>query len=72
MRYYQCDFIQGNRHTTGWIEERGAIEGARVELKDPGLAGHLWEVRKVYSASFEVDALKAKQDRDRNCFASIR
>ena len=32
MRYFQCRLQQGDAHTVGWIEERGARKGAQVEI----------------------------------------
>ena len=68
MRYFQCDLSQGNTRTTGWIEERGAKQGASVEI--PSLGG-FWRVDTVYGQPFEASALRDKQARDRNCLSSL-
>lgn len=46
--YYWCQLRNGNKHTCGYIEERGAKVGNRVEMID--LDGQFWEVLKVGSA----------------------
>ena len=69
MRYFQCDLQKGNSHTVGWIEARRAKIGNSVQLKD--FDGEFWTVKGVYSFAIEYDDLKAKQQRDRNCFASL-
>lgn len=74
MRYFQCDLTEekwpSSRKTTAWIEERGAREGALVEIKD--YAGRMWAVTKVYKQkTFEAEELTAKQLRDRNAFGSL-
>lgn len=72
MRYYQCRLIEhiGHRETVAWIEERGAIIGARIEVQDfPGAP--FFEVLEVYHPAFDSDALRTKQKADRNAFGSI-
>lgn len=61
---------QGTTLTTAWIETRGAKEGAKVTVNDKDMEG-LWTVEKVYSPPLPADALREKQAKDRNCFASI-
>lgn len=74
MLYYQCHLLQTNAEhpmrTIGWIEARGAKFGNRVELKD--FDNQLFTVLEVYRPGIDAGDLKAKQDRDRNAFASIR
>lgn len=43
--YYWCQLRRGNRYTCGYIEERGASIGNKVELVD--LDGKFWEVTSV-------------------------
>lgn len=69
MMYRQCRLSQGSAHVVGWIEERGAKVGASVELPE---MGGFWNVDEVYSFAMSAEQLRSKQDRDRNCFASIR
>mgnify|MGYP003402834971 FL=1 len=42
--YFWCHMSQGNRHTVGYIEARGAVVGKLVELLD---LGGLWKVDRV-------------------------
>jgi hypothetical protein len=72
MNYYQCKLraIDDSSETVGWIEERGAKLGARVEMKDFG--GRLFEVLEVYGMPMEETALREKQARDRNAFPSLK
>lgn len=65
--YVQCRMRQGDSETVGWIPERGAKLGARVEL--PELGG-LWEVVHVGNRMDGLE-LKAKQRADRNSLPSI-
>lgn len=71
MRYHQCRMkeVDGDRETVGWIEERGAKLGAKVELKE---FCTMFRVMSVSEFSFDKDELKAKQDSDRRGFASIK
>jgi hypothetical protein len=62
MRVYQCRLQQGATATIGWIEQRGAKLGVRVELPE---CGGLWTVTAVYEPSFDAAALREKQRRDR-------
>lgn len=43
--YRQCKFQKGNKFQTAWIEERGAKEGAWVELKSDN--HEKWQVVEV-------------------------
>jgi hypothetical protein len=72
--FYQCDLEEEKwpkaRKMTVWIEERGAKEGALVEIK--ALGSRMWAVRKVYRQNpFEATKLAAKQANDRNAFGSL-
>lgn len=67
--YRMCGLAQENQRTTGWIEERGAKLGARVEIEE---LGGLWEVTSVGSAVMSNTELREKQRADRNSCASIR
>ncbi len=67
MNYRQCTFSRGSERTIAWIEERGAKIGARVEITTLD-DGPLWTVDAVTSAPLSAEALKEKQDLDRNTF----
>lgn len=43
--YYWCQFNRGNEYTAGYIPERGAILGAKVELVEYGKEP--WDVISV-------------------------
>lgn len=43
--YHWCQLKNGNKHTCGYIEERGAVVGKHVEMVD--LDGEFWEVLTV-------------------------
>lgn len=68
-RYYQCLLRQGDTRTVGWIEERGAKVGARVELKDHD---GLWHVLAVYQPPRDVGWLREKQRKDRRGLRSVK
>jgi hypothetical protein len=57
--FRQCDMQQGREVLRGWIPERGAKEGAEIEIK--GLEG-LWKVTRVHGYSLTDDGLKRMQD----------
>jgi len=68
--FYQCLLSKPSGDTTmGWIEERGAIKGASVELKTAD--GEFWNVSEVYQPPMEEAALRAKQANDRNALPSL-
>lgn len=61
--YHWCHMQNGNTHTCGYIESRGAKLNARVELTDMPQEG-LWTVTKVGAmaskAEVNENARKAK------------
>ena len=57
--FRQCDMQQGNRVLRGWIPERGAREGARVEIK--GYDG-VWDVTRVHGYSLTDEGLVEMQN----------
>ena len=73
MKYYQCRLLQESETPKGtavlvaWIEEKGAKQGARVELK--GEDG-LWLVQHVGTCMDEKQ-LKAKELANRRSLTSI-
>lgn len=64
-KYFQCDLSQGTTRTTAYIEERGAIVGKSVEIKEEGFSGR-WTVDQVSSMGIDGVALAEKQRRDRH------
>lgn len=69
MVMFQCELRRGSATTVGWIEERGAKEGAAVELYADDK--QLWRVSKVHRPGMSAEALRAKQARDRGSLPSI-
>lgn len=65
MKYYQCDLSQGTTRTTAYIEERGAIVGKSVEIKEDGFSGR-WTVDQVGSTGIDESVLREKQRKDRH------
>lgn len=69
-KHYQCVLEQGTERLIGWIEDRGAKEGLKIEIK--GRAG-LWRVAKVHPEVARTAAqLAEKRTRDRSGLLSIR
>lgn len=68
--YYQCDLSQGSTRTHGYLEERAAIPGAQVEIKEPGFSG-LWTVDAVSDRGITEEKLRADQRMNRNAFGSV-
>ncbi len=71
--YMQCRMEQQREHgiaeLVGWIEERGAKVGARIELK--GEEG-LWVVVTAGGPAVEIQKLREKQAADRASLPSIK
>ena len=68
-KYRMCGLAQENQRSMGWIEERGAKLGARVEIEE---LGGFWEVTGVGSSVMSRNELVAKQRADRNSCQSIK
>lgn len=67
--YFQCLLRQGGLRTVGWIEERGAKRGAKVEIKgDP----EMWTVVDVYPPPRGIRWIRDKQRMDRGSLGSIK
>jgi hypothetical protein len=66
--YRQCGLAQGNQRSQGWIEERGAKLGAKVEIEE---LGGMWEVIGVGDTVLSREEMLAKQKANRNAFGSI-
>lgn len=54
--YRQCELSHGTGRTVGWIEERGAILGASVELISGD--GEFWTVDTVGDKTITHDQLR--------------
>lgn len=63
----QCELSRGTERAVLWIENRGAKQGATVELIGEGE----WHVDKVYGFDLPAEALRAKQRMDRGALPSI-
>jgi hypothetical protein len=71
MMYYQCLLRRESQYMTSWIEERGAMEGALVELLGDG-GKQFWEVRIVYRPGIDDKVLTSNQKLNRGSLASIK
>lgn len=67
-QYFQCRLSQGNSRTVGYIEERGARVGSRVEIEE---LGGFWTVDQV-GHQMPADRLAEKQRMDRNSCLSVK
>lgn len=63
----QVELSQGAKRTILWIENRGAKQGATVDLLGEGK----WHVEKVYGFDLPEAALREKQRMDRGALPSI-
>jgi hypothetical protein len=69
MKFIQCKLKQGTANQQAWIEERGAKQGASVEV--PELGG-FWEVIHVFGeVVLTKDKLREQQKLNRNSLPSI-
>lgn len=68
-RYRQCGLAQGESRSIGWIEERGAILGARVEIEE---LGGLWEVTGVGSSVLSKAEVREQENRARTPFTALK
>lgn len=68
MMYRQCKLTLENTNTVGWIEDRGAKLGARVEMED----GNFQTVEEVSEHAIDRETLREKQRMDRNSLLSIK
>ncbi len=65
----QVRMHQGSEQLMGWIETRGAREGAMVEVKD---REGLWLVTEVFDHEMPDDEVKAMSDRARQPFTALK
>lgn len=70
MLHYQCKFRRGSERTVAWIEARGAIVGAQVELETLDNEGP-WIVEEVMSAPLAAAALATLQRLNRKSLSSL-
>ena len=70
MLHYQCKFRRGDERTVAWIEARGAIVGAQVELETLDDEGP-WIVEEVMSAPLAAAALATLQRLNRKSLSSL-
>ena len=64
----QCRLIKDNKKQTAWIDERGAIRGAKVELKSDN--NEIWEVDYVGARALKSYIQERSQDYKRTRKAS--
>jgi hypothetical protein len=69
VKYRQCGLAQGNRAVVGWIEERGAILGAKVEVEE---LGGLWEVTGVGTTVLDKEKMHEMENRSRESFTALK
>jgi len=69
-KYFQCSLSQGTGRTQAFIEEKGAIVGALVEIKSDEFHG-LWRVDAVGDIGVDEEKVKAKQVMNRNAHPSL-
>jgi hypothetical protein len=67
---YQCELYRNGMKTIGWIPERGAKIGAKIELKADD--NNLWTVLQVFNHAMTEEQLRAKQQNDRDALPSLR
>lgn len=69
-QYVQCTLQLGTETTTGWIEQRGAKKGAKVELFKG--SSKFWWVREVFdSVVLSESQLREHQQLHRNSLPSV-
>ncbi len=67
--YHWCQLANGDKRTAGYIEERGAKVGAKVELTE--LDGEFWEVLSVGDA-VSKDFVRSNERRFKDFQASLK
>lgn len=69
IEYKQCGLAQGNSRVIGWIETRGAILGARVEIDE---LGGFWEVTGVGDTVRTKSEVHKAEDQARKPFTAMK
>lgn len=68
-RYRLCGLAQGNSRSQGWIEERGAKLGARVEIEE---LGGFWDVTGVGETVRTKSEVREAESRGRQSFTALK
>lgn len=68
-RYRLCGLSQGNARAQGWIEERGAKVGVRVEIEE---LGGLWDVTGVGDTVLSKEEMRDREARSRQSFTAMK
>jgi hypothetical protein len=71
MKLKQCLLRRNNEETTAWIEERGARNGALVELLLRNGKSEFWTVAEVYDFAMEQAVLEGHNRLNRGSLPSI-
>jgi hypothetical protein len=69
--FYECELSNGVQRIITWIDERGAKEGANVQLFEEYDYCTWWKVEKVYRGPLPYDRLREHQGLNRNSSSSI-
>lgn len=69
VNYRQCGLAQDRSRVVGWIEERGAKLGARVEIEE---LGGFWEVIGVGSTLQSKEEVHKTEARARQPFTALK
>lgn len=69
VNYRQCGLTQNGSRVVGWIEERGAKLGARVEIEE---LGGLWEVFGVGEFVRTKAEVHETENRSRGSFTALK
>ena len=69
VNYRQCGLAQDRSRVIGWIEERGAKMGARVEIEE---LGGFWEVVGVGDTVRTKSEVQEAQNRARQPFCALK
>lgn len=69
VNYKQCGLEQNGSRVVGWIEERGAKLGARVEIDE---LGGFWEVVGVGETVRSKSEVKKAEDNARQPFCALK
>ena len=69
VNYKQCGLAQNGSRVVGWIEERGAKMGARVEIDE---LGGLWEVISVGDMTRAKSEVHKAESQARQPFTAMK